>query len=453
MTGGVIFSAGVGFLGMGVSGRYMARGEWEVNIEKLAGSEVLVRVTNTSLQSLTFNASAVVVGLAVGTFRNADRYFSFRLDLSTPYAGLVFDDLIRGNLTKAQELAAQPGSPVSLDTSARVIETGTMFQLWYGVQSILGGEITDNDVRTTANEWRFSQDGDRVMVDHGIHTHDVQTRVFARKRRQVRTFYTTYATTRHGDAAPDETVESFEDQNAKERDKPKAEDGPAELLGNYLWQYEDNRTKGKDLRQVLARLIRETGLKAELQARAPEDGEKLKYVSIKFGFTFSTAATKRLIRASEDPEFMAHAWHLVDERMHAYFDVNSDPDDVCDGVSGSLETCQSKLANQTSEQMQKMQSALQKMDAALTVSKKAFVKAYAEFGKAMMTNRFTFGLARDIAASMPIRLRYEIEGERITRLTRMYGEPVHEIDAGLHIAGEDALPYRPLPDDGSDVDK
>ncbi|MCC7440615.1 MAG: hypothetical protein IT285_03215 [Bdellovibrionales bacterium] len=444
MSGGVLFSVGIGFYMVGVSGRYLARGEWEVSVERLRGTEALVKVSRSKLHSLSLNAGAVVIGVAAENFRNADRYFSFKIDLESQYSGLVLHDIVRGNLTKAQELAAQPDSPVRLEVAASTVEKGGFQRFWYGIPAILGGEISRGKITSYSNEWRFSANGARAMVDHGVFLREQEIRLLARKQRHSRMFYTTYATVGTPDPSTEGGVEAWLDQDKSERDRPKPEDGVPELLGNFVWHYEDNRSKGGRLASIVRRLIADTGLERELAVRAPPEDEKLKYASVKFGFTFSTPATHRLMMAAQHPQFQVKTLDFLDRRLEDYFTLG-DRFDLCDG--GSLQRCQIEFRRETLEALGKMREALLTMARTRMSSKGGFVKAYAEFGKAMMENQFTFGVARDIVGSAPLRMRYEVEGERITRLIRNFGEYLPQPPGTLSKIGhKDRVPYRLLKD-------
>lgn len=401
--GGIVFSVGTGVGPVGVGLNAMAMGEFFVYMQKLTGNRVYIRIDDIDIKTFGVQKGAYIVNRHASQFQKYAKGFGFIVNLSSNEGQQAFRSLMAGNLAEAQSLAARGGS-----TQAWVEATSTQ----WGVDSgfFLGLPIL---LKYGWNKTNFEE--------------FAQTR-YLKCNRQIKAKYKVYQDFDYNVVFgfSEEARSSFYAANFQTQTLAGAtlEKG---LFGQFVWNYSSIDTTAKSLRQALQKLAKNTGLKEVENLTAPGK-EELANVDAEVRIHMGQKNINTLMsRASrkQKRKILLGARSLVWQ----YF-ANGDRAGICTKKHSStmvktaltegdsLANCKSKYRAQTELAAKAMLNALAKMRTNHANGEyDAQASALRDFGKHMLTNRFTFQLGLKLAGK-GTKLDIVLEGTDIARFEK-----------------------------------
>ncbi len=383
--GGVVFFGVTGFGAAGISMAKVAQGAWETYVEKIDASNVYVKLTNTSLKALAVNGNAGMVGLSVNEFKSADDGFSYKLNLENEVARKVYHDLLRGNVAAAEVLAKQTSAVQKIENFKRVTKSKGL-SLFIGVPIFLNASSSENKVEVVNNA-DLIIDNEKVNSTIGIYDFTIQTRALNAHTLTSKGFYGVRY-----------NVSDLTSTNVKERGE----------FGRFSWIYQDDHSSGHTVTQMLKNLYDATGLD-QLRINLPAEAKDMDFTNVTVDITFDGTKTNDLMNriAAMTPSGLAE-W--ANQRVH--FAYAQEGQNLCLPSQLNAESCEGEILNKTLYGAKKMQEAMIRMRASQSSNSNSdseYTRAYADFGKAAMTNSITIKMAVAIAGA-GVELNFAIEG-------------------------------------------
>lgn len=406
-TGGVMFIAGAGFSLIGVSGAKIAKGTWKVYVEKTDIQTAYVKITKNKLDSLSGHVGGVLVSIGTGEFKSSDDGFSYKLDLTSQTGRQAFADLLSGNVLGVQMLEQNQDPSVLHVDNFKITSAGKFNNFFLGLPLILNTNWSSGNIYSfEATDMIIDQK--KAQAHYGVYSKDRQTRVFATKRSRTYTFY-----------GADYSVTDSQNQVLNGQ------------FGHFIWSYHNEDSSQSSLRKAMKELVRQVGLQNLVLVNIPSNDD-LNYTGLNFEVSFDQNQTDRMIRAAQLQGFVA--WKEQGSKaLNTYFKTTEDRLGLCENFSSTnndnfgtadaaediRKRCYSYYKSGgigedgTLEAIEKMHQALREMGTAKGSNSEIFVKAYAKFGKAALTNPFTFNKALELAGT-GVELTYTVEGEKLS---------------------------------------
>ncbi|GIL16538.1 MAG: hypothetical protein BroJett040_02890 [Oligoflexia bacterium] len=386
--GGVIFVGGIGVGALGVNTAHVAQGTWETYVEKIDHTHVYVKITKGKLDSLSVGTSAGMASIGVSQFNNADEGFSYKIDLNQVDGRKVYEDLVRGNVASA-ELISRRKVQVLTEAPVMKIETfksrtdGRLFNFYIGLPIFLNASTSAGKIQSLTST-DLHVDKQIVKAQYGIYDTQTRTRAFGTHTFSDKMFYGA-------------RVEiSDYNKNIVEKDS----------FGRMSWIYQDDTATASSLRSKLTELYDVTGIKSVL-VDIPEVGS-IGTAGVAMSVTFSEENTNRMIQAALDMSKKEFVRQTVDKFNALFAKVGTE---ACQ-IGIEPQNCESEMTNRTRYAAQKMHDALLEMNEKRNNAVE-FTKAYAEFGKGLIDNRFALAQAMKVAGA-GVRVNFSIEGTRIS---------------------------------------
>ena len=386
--GGLIFVAGTGFGFPGLTATSLAQGTWEVHVEKVSKSKVYVKITKSKLHALSMSAGSGLAAVGLHQFKNADDGFSYLLDLQNEEARKVYMDLVRGNVTAAQNLSSpQSQSPSAIPAVQKVenfkrFSKGKGISFFFGLPIFLNVTKSENKIQSLSVT-DFLIDQSKVKAQFGIYDLTVQTKALGIHTVISKAFY-----------GVKYLISDLKTSVAKEKGE----------FGRFSWVYQDDRGSTRTLKNSLVALIDQTGFD-QLNLAIPQTSAGLDFTNLSLNLKMNSDNTRlvsdRFARMSKSD---LKDW-ATKRAEHAY---SLKGDSLCTLSSESQTSCEQLLVSETVYGAKKMQETLEEM------KKKAgndasYTKAFAEFGKLAMTNQVTLGMMISLAGR-GLEMNFAVEG-------------------------------------------
>jgi hypothetical protein len=396
--GGVAFFAGVG-IGpiINVGTMATATGKWKTYVEKVNENTAVVQFTDTDLKGLRVHLGNIVASVSVREFKSQADSFSYAFDLRSMRARQAYEDFIKGNILAIQKITSDGDAPdIYRVAKSHTAQVGIGRYFYFGIPILWNTEWGKAQIHEYTVQKNFYE-GWNLDADYGVYLKDVNTREFFKHRNWVESFK---GSSYHFAAATGERAES---------------DGQ---MGEYLWSYADDTATGHMLGVAVRGIIRQTGFRDELKVKVPHH-EQLQYASLQFKMTLGQDATTRFTKLPsylDRQRFRAIGLKMFVDYVKTMKTVG-DIDEVCADHGWDPVRCVEEAGRDTWHAMNDAYDALVAMQKAFGVDRKAYVRAYANFGRAMSKNQFTFrGILR--IAGDGVRIHYQVEGERLSRYQR-----------------------------------
>ncbi len=372
--GGVIYVGGLGLGLAGLNAAKVAQGTWETHVEKIDTNRVYVKLTNSELDSLSVGTGAALAAASITDFSNADDGFSYSIDLESEVGRKVYQDLVRGNVTAAEQRASQAQlSPESAEVMKvekfKRRSKGEGKSFFVGLPIILNATNSENKIQSH-DVTDMLVENSKIDAQFGVYNFSTRTRAFG-----------THTTVSKGFQGAKYTTSDIKTSEVKENGE----------FGRFTWVYEDDNSSMRTLYRNMESLLQDTGLN-QVKVAIPNVGGDLDFTNMTLNITMTSANTARLKNSS----VVRSSGNMRDwsqRRAKSAFARKGGA--LCKTVSEKT-TCETEFLNQTDYATQKMQAALSKMQAR-SVSRSAYTKAYAEFGQAAMTNQVTLAMALAMA--------------------------------------------------------
>lgn len=429
--GGVMFIAGINVYGLTVGRSYMTLGEWNVVIQKIDDSRVYAKLTHSKIKSISTTVGASIISLNKTNFKQMDESLSFMYDLNDPKASKAFFALLLGKADSSQLLARDKDEKnvIAIETGTSTTQ-GKMRGVNIGIPLILGWNSSESNIHTFSQNL-FHPDATQQDSHFGAYVHQDGYRFLRNEGSLTYGFYGAAYTT-------------------LEADKKEA-DG---MFGQIGWSYKNTNTGRYTFQKVIADLIRKTGLKSELKVEIPattqngKANDDLDAVQLQFALRINHLATEILLSDNIEKYiqqipakfiksyFQAVAGDRDLNRLTSISDMEmalqeeSQFNDICESYydpnasrSGAgldalnhrrISECMTDVTHETDRAVKKMLAALKKMKKSHQAGdKKSFVKSYAKFGEAMLTNQFMFQTVFNLLKGRGVSAKYAISGTRI----------------------------------------
>jgi hypothetical protein len=391
-TGGLLFIGGVSLYGFNVGTTYVATGSWSTEIQKIGEDKAYVKISSTKLQSLGLCTSAEVVSLSVAKFKSIEDSFSFFFDLSDPVAEAAFGELLKGHAQAAQKLAdnADSLSVVRIESSSGVSE-GRLKNFGVGIPFINWNSTKAKITSVEAND--FHPIGSHLDASYGVYLRDKDTRILGYSSSYTYGFYGA----QYDNRARDGVIEQG-------------------LFGQIGWSYHTSQADESKLERAIRKLVDLTGMQNELYVIVRKFKGNIGYASVEFSMRFDAWATHLLMGLANDPASVQNLRRISDAFVDSFFAVA--PHEgvfTAEEFCGSKvdESCVRKYKNESQDAIDDMVKALGDMNSSYGHDRKTFVRAYANFGKAMLTNAFTFQTIYNLVKGRGVTAHYSITGEQL----------------------------------------
>ena len=355
--GGIVFWGGLGAGSAGLTAAVLARGDFQIQIEKVAAGQVHVKITESRVRSLALQAGASLVSSSVSQYARHARGFGFLIRYGHPLGAAAFHDLVRGNIAPVQKLARSAGVVVKESDWTSLDRRGRSRQVFVGLPFLLNFSYgKDRFV-----EWHrqlLLGCGRRIEAVYGAFFRRRQFRAFRHEEQDTIAFYgASYAI--RGLRAKRPLARGF--------------------FGELLLKYSASHASPFRLSRAMEKLAERTGLPAEVRLALPESRADMLYSSLSLRARFGAGHTRNILRRAP------------------LLPAGDDP--------------------ATAAAFARMRVAAAELAAALRRSdEQAATSAYARFGEAMLTNAASFraGLA---LAGKGARLDYTVEGSDFSLYT------------------------------------
>jgi hypothetical protein len=391
VSGGLIFSVGIGYAMTGLSGDYYARGDWTTYVEKLDSQKVYVKITKVHLKDFDLMAGNILASEILSKFDKSDSFFSYIFDLSDPRAVPAYEAMIHGSMKLAELLSAAHPELAQLDLTEKGMTDGYQKRFFLGIPFL-------NISRTSGQLYNFSDtifhsNRTESDVSYGLYWDEMDHNVISKHQSASQAFYGI----------------AYDDQ-------PLVGSLAAPLSGKYgklILSYENDNANSDTIHAALAGMIKHTGLRQQLALQGPLPAGNLRYTNLSLTVVISEAATQQLLSESLSSQ-------LAMAQVNEYFDHLGDPDGFCtDSTSDNAQECRDSVAGDVASAVKTMNSALKEMALANASHQNAdFARAYANFGKSMLKNEMTFNLVSQLLGNQGIDITFQAMGTDFSMLTQ-----------------------------------
>jgi hypothetical protein len=401
VSGGVIFSAGVGYAMTGLSGDYYVRGDWTTYVEKLDAQKVFVKITNVHLTDFDLMAGNVLASEILSHFDKSDSYFSYIFDLSNAFAASAYESMIHGSVKPAQDLSSSSPELAELDLSERGNTSGHQSRFFLGIPflnlSFNSGQLLNFSDTT------FHIDGTESDVNYGLYWNESDHNAFSEHSAKSQSFYGI----------------SYNDLSASDS-QTVIDSGK---YGRLVLSFENDHSSANSVQDSLSQMIQHTGLREQLAVQGDLPSGQLNYTNLSLTIVISDAATQQLIAPGFSDQL---TYSRAQTEANSYFDDLGDVDQICTEISPDPATaadyeeqCQENVTDDVAAAVSDMQNALKKMSVAEANHQDTdFVQAYAAFGKAMLKNEMSFAIIQKLLGNQSFDITFNAMGTNIPQLTQ-----------------------------------
>jgi hypothetical protein len=390
--GGIIFfgSAGIGPVGASVA--KISQGQYQTYVQKMDEKFVLVKLTKLHLNSLSAQVGASVVSIGASKFDQVADGMSYKVDVSTEMGKMAYTDLIRGNVAAVERLVFDGADYVKKYDSFSSKQIGRFKNSFFGLPVVLNTQTQEGKIYEV-DQGNLFYEGTKTNAHYGVYLKDRKTKVFGKHFERTQSFYGA----------------SYSILSLKGELKSKGH------FGQFVWSAETDASTRRRARNAIEDLVQLTGLRDALPVVLPTDERRLGYTDIDFSVTFSEEQTQRMVDLAGSLGFTKIS-RGAGTKARAYFSRTNDPDGICTTANPQDGTTCSDTVIQAAEQGgREMVEKLVQMKKAWT-DDKAFVKAYADFGKIISRNQFLFQTALDLAGE-DVGMNYSIKGRNVSNYT------------------------------------
>ncbi len=461
-SGGYVLSAGLSWFAIAMGPTFFSEnGKDNKTITKIGPKQVMVEIKDLDLKSfaltaglgivsasrLSNNENVPLIGKFLNTITEQDRS-TYLFDFEYPEGRETFKKLMSGVVIDAQYRAAKGASPAVARVDHERMRTylapdETMSSFFFGIPYIFSNKLAGDQSQDGNTD--YFVDGKHADFNQGINMDRYDRRIIFDHKMKLRGFY--------GGA------QRVSDSNSD----PKSDKGVDQYYyGRYTWVYQDESADKEDLVEQLAQLTHvETGLE-ELNADASNIKNKIGYLNIELNLDISKQATEVLYDRLLDPQNKALETAVVAEiekyfrsygngrkgmptgikkadycHVHDGFTPNGDKEAVAmTDWTASIQGCRKFAYNESLysgvvgrmikqlEEIKKLSIDVKSKEGRFRLS-----HAYREFGKLMMTNRFTFKAIYNILKEGEIGdfVTLKIQGQEIANMVRHMPSDVYEV--------------------------
>lgn len=405
VDGGVGFTAGWDVGGAYAGGYYFAQGEWIVHVKKTSPTSIYLKYTRANLNVLGFSIGTSFVTMGTSAFGNRDHEFSFAYNLNHSQAALAFEDAIQGNLIPSMEFVRKGDSQFVQKVSVSTSATAGIASHWYFGLPFIGSMGGQQGKLQTLSETRTHRDESESKIQYGVYfSEDWSHGLLSQHQKRLNHFYAVHV-----------------------KNTDKSGEHQVGYWGQFLWGRESEETNQKWLKKIFSRLKRLTGIDDVTFLRSLEGDqfseEELQYAKVAFTATLGELATRYLMdqSASLSIGFTKNITMTLEKLVQDYFSKGTDSDRICkfeDRKWESIPECIRRYLSEGVDSVQSMVYHLSEMHRTQIDHPLQFTQHFAEFGKHMTSNRFTFGSIVAVTQKYPVEMILWIEGERLSKIKK-----------------------------------
>lgn len=400
-TGGIVAFAGAGFGPIGIGAAKVQESTFKTYIEREEGTRALVKISDMKerVKSEFLGVGFVSVGKSQTEESNSkeenglDSIMSFSIDLKTDDGQKAYSDLVNGNVAAIQKMATERHPSVRFQEKATLTQVGRFNNAFIGIPILL------NETWSSGNIYEVSSVQDitaktKMNAKYGIYMKEVKTRALNRHSTELESFYGAATTVAKRNSKQAPTKEKF---------------------GQYVLAMENDHAEPYKLSSAMKAITAKTGLNQVAMFNVPSFDD-LGYMKVEMKVTMETAQTENIMRKISQlrtPEALSNVAASV---INEYFTTHDrDDHNACNKYAGTVNAvCENEVTKETMLAVKDMHRAAIKM-ASVQQDDKAFVKAYADFGQAMLKNQFTFQTALRLAGP-GVNVAYKIESTSFSKV-------------------------------------
>ncbi|OQW49300.1 MAG: hypothetical protein A4S09_12355 [Proteobacteria bacterium SG_bin7] len=423
-----MLAAGMSFYGI-ATGPALVKGN-SVNhiVTKIGPKEVIVEVADLNVLSLSGSIAGALLSYSpvlINDIKKAKGTYYFNLE--SPAAREAYNQMMSGNYFDAQMLA-QDGNNGSVDrvadnrskTFLDKVDGNDYLTSWYfGIPFIYLNFLTGK--QTEVGYLRDFLDRTDSRYYHGIYLDNYQRRILFDHQYLTQMFYT--------------GVENTGQVNMTHADSQ-------DFYGRYVWNYQDESAKKGDLREKLNEMVYfRTGLE-ELDIDETHLPKDLGYVNAEVIVDIDQNLATQLYNTVSFAEVNLEMQSVINEFSKKSYSKGQDycepylekyltarPDlnpEKIRSRSAAREYCLGEIRKNTSQVLGEIRVQLHEMSQLAVAlddnSKKKLAHSFREFGRKMMTDRFTFKVMYNLLKKRTERdfVRYTINGERLVNMVVSY---------------------------------
>jgi|GEM_PF-4573173 len=398
-SGGIIFWAGFGASLIGTQVAALARGDFQIYIEKVDRDHAYVKVSDSNIESLALQAGAIVSAISASKYSSYGKSFGFLLNLHDKLGVRAFRDLVRGNIAPIQKLAAGQNPAVKFFDETRQSRIGNAVQAEILSIPFLFRLSWSRERYFEAIRKRMYECDRALEAVYGAYYNNRFFQIFDYDETRTKTFVgTSYALK---DASSKSVARGF--------------------FGTLGMTYSGTNTTVISLRRAMNRFATDTGLGSALMLNMPDRSDVMAHTALTLRAQFSAKNTRNIVRRASSQAFASI--RELGAKM-ASDAVAASPETVCASpelapkgtILEKLE-CLDTVASRTSAGMTRMMNAAKSLGSALRRgNEKLATKAFAAFGEAMMTNQFTFRTGLMMAGD-GLKVDYLVSGSDFSTFT------------------------------------
>ncbi len=398
--GGIVFWAGFGASFIGVQTAAMARGDFQVYMEKLDSDHVYVKVSDSHIESLGLQVGALLSHVSATQYSRYGKAFGFALNMRDPMGVRAYRDLVRGNIAPVQKLAMRAGSTsVRFWDEADTVREGTSSYVKYFGIPFLFKISWSRDRYFEASRRKSYECGRTLNAVYGAYFTQKYLKLYPYEKTTTKAFYGT----------------SYALKNDKSKSVARG------FFGHMLYTYENSDGTVRALRHAMERMGEDTGLGDLLMLDMPEKSGRYNNVSLQLRAQFSAQNTQNIV-ARAGRNLFSSLKDFGGKVMATTLAEGKPATSLCREEDGALDerTCLDLVARRTNSGMEKMARAAVGLKRALrTGNEKLATMAYARFGEAMLTNQFTFKAGMMLAGDS-MKVDYIVSGSHFSRYTATF---------------------------------
>ena len=398
--GGIVFWAGFGASMIGVQTAVMARGDFQVYMEKLDSDLMYVKVSDTKIDSLALQAGALLSSVSTTMYSRYGKAFGFALNMKDPTGVRAYRDLVRGNIAPVQKLAMsrESGAVRFWDEAQSERRGNSQYVKFFGIPFLF---------KLTWSRDRYFEAARKKSYECGRTLNAVYGAYYTQKYFKLRPYEKTTTKAFHGTSYA-----------LKDSDNRSIARG---FFGHMLYTYENNDGTVRALRHAMERMGEDTGLGDLLMLDMPEKSDRMGNVSLQLRAHFSAQNTQN-IAARAGRDLFSSIRDLGGRLMAKAVAEGKSPASLCGAEGASLDerSCLDLVASRTEQGAEKMANAALGLQRALrSGNEKAATQAYARFGEAMLTNAFTFKAGLMLAGDA-MKVDYVVSGSDFSMYTATF---------------------------------
>jgi hypothetical protein len=411
--GGVLFVAGVSMPGLNAGVNHVINGTWDTEIRKFSDSHVYVKVSNSRLKTLSAFLSASIVQVNTTSFQNLTDAFSFMFNLRDQDGLSAYLQLLKGNARNAQKLAESESRHVLRIETSAIRTAGKMRGFTFGIANVASVGTAEGEYQS-AELSDYHPDQTKVDADYGIYMKEKNSQFFG-----------------------DKTSTTFGFYGAAHR-KSKGSSVESGTFGSVGWAFRATEAQRHEIQKAVQHLVDQTGLKNELMVKLGGDQKLSGNANIDFSLSIDENATHLLLELARQEGASTTLTEIADGFLSSVMKTGILTPEGRDFINrlmsqyigakltkqpsfennkinlNRINRAKAKISSDSKLASEEMVKQLRAMSVALAKNdRKAYVIAYAQFGKAMIKNPFTFQTVFNLIKGRGASVRYTITGEHI----------------------------------------